>query len=765
MRFTPEQLASAAAAGQPCSEESFGGDTAAWHAYQDGFFSTLTLGETLPPVGDGNRAKRWKAVRRQHGKIEAQRSKDAADAAVLAQQDGNAEAGRRMSKRLKVSERWQEEHAAGIQQLTASTPHASPGGQHATRELRATVATPGGNGAREHVTEVQYSLPPLAGESESAEKRRHDRHRRREQLALERLSVANEKEAAAQTAEAEAERAKAEAVMKQQQAEQERLLRKGGVVRDGNTIYQHETFVRVDPTSHRTPFGRSSSWTPFDQRDLRVYYPDGSSCDVRPPAAGQRRDPWRLVQPWTHRAGVLPPIVCGWATLDELRQISVAMIAMGGLVHSGSAAGWRDQHLSMAVCACKSCIYRNDCVTFQPPGQPRSPSEFSRLGITWGVGPAAWKPLHVPLGQSSCWPHGNVPRRVADAVAAAFLPSAEQPPRRTAFTPIALQARLPPSIAFMQEGDVVLWNGVPHFVYRIGADTAGLGESEILFRTAAMHGRERGLANPPHPAFLSRVAEQLEPPRMEHIAWAQSTAAAAKAGEPSETLPPPPPPPPIWRRVVRHEPEGWWGAAADAGLPTSVRHLKIADVVTFKGQPYFVQEVNARYAGSDVVLVLRDPQGYAVPAFGEQPMRLTFRPTEPIRPPEDPELLARWPTPPEVLAEEEYFKRAREEQREVLRLHLALADEETAEEARAAADAALARAPPPVAPSAASEAVFQELTLPLYGVHNTATSTTTASASAPLCTDEHETPPEVATDDDESESDDNSDECCDWGFF
>jgi len=87
-RFTPEQLAAAAAAGQPRSEESFDGDTAAWHAYQDGFFSTLTLGETLPPVGDGNRAKRWKAVRRQHGKIEAQRSKDAADAAVLARTAG-----------------------------------------------------------------------------------------------------------------------------------------------------------------------------------------------------------------------------------------------------------------------------------------------------------------------------------------------------------------------------------------------------------------------------------------------------------------------------------------------------------------------------------------------------------------------------------------------------------------------------------------------------------------------------------------------------
>ena len=40
-------------------------------------------GEALPPVGDGERAKRWKAARRQRGKIEEQRAKDADGLATL----------------------------------------------------------------------------------------------------------------------------------------------------------------------------------------------------------------------------------------------------------------------------------------------------------------------------------------------------------------------------------------------------------------------------------------------------------------------------------------------------------------------------------------------------------------------------------------------------------------------------------------------------------------------------------------------------------
>ena len=34
-RFTPEQFAASAAAGEPRSEQFFSGDSGAWHAYQD----------------------------------------------------------------------------------------------------------------------------------------------------------------------------------------------------------------------------------------------------------------------------------------------------------------------------------------------------------------------------------------------------------------------------------------------------------------------------------------------------------------------------------------------------------------------------------------------------------------------------------------------------------------------------------------------------------------------------------------------------------
>ena len=377
-RFTPEQLAASAAAGELRTESTFAGDTAThargpWHAYQDSFFSAITLGQTLPPVGDSNRAKQWKAARRQRGKIEEQRAKDAERKIVLAPQDGNVDVEQRLVKRLKVSDKWAASHAGGATELTASTPRGTPGGRHATRQLRATVATPGGDGTREYGAEVRYSLPPPAGESESAAKRREDRHRRREQLALERLGGAYEKEMAAQLA--------AEAAEARQRAEEEaRLQRMEEVVRDGNTPYVHATFRPVDAATR----------PPFDERDVRVYYPDGASCDVAPPRAGRTRTPWRLVQPWTWRPGVLPPVVCAWATLEELKKMTVAMLSMSSAVDRGETTGWRRRHLTMAVCRDAQCPCSGDCVTYELQEVPPA-SALVRLGIAWATQTGPWR--------------------------------------------------------------------------------------------------------------------------------------------------------------------------------------------------------------------------------------------------------------------------------------------------------------------------------------------------------------------------------------
>ena len=221
-RFTPEQFAASAAAGEPRSEQFFSGDSGAWHAYQESFYSTL-LGEVLPPVGDGRRAGCWKRARRQRGKIEAQREKKAADVALVTDEnDVTNESQQQLHKRLKVSEHWRSEHAASILELRTSTPRASPSGKHAVRELRAVVATPGGVNSRECCVEVRYDLLPAEGESEEAAKQRDDRNRRREQLALGRLAGVPEQE--------EQVRRKEEA------AEAARLERMAAVVRDGNFI-------------------------------------------------------------------------------------------------------------------------------------------------------------------------------------------------------------------------------------------------------------------------------------------------------------------------------------------------------------------------------------------------------------------------------------------------------------------------------------------------------------------------------------------------
>ena len=70
--YTAEQLAASAAAGDPREESDFS-DRAAFQRWQDEWFSVVTMGETLPQVGDPNRAKRWKATRRQRNAIETQR--------------------------------------------------------------------------------------------------------------------------------------------------------------------------------------------------------------------------------------------------------------------------------------------------------------------------------------------------------------------------------------------------------------------------------------------------------------------------------------------------------------------------------------------------------------------------------------------------------------------------------------------------------------------------------------------------------------------
>ena len=113
----------------------------------------------------------------------------------------------------------------------------SLGGRQERRQLRATGKTPDGTSTREYVEEVRYDLPPAEEESdEAAAKLRDDRNRRREQLALERLAKAPEAEEEAQRAseangKVAAERAKEEA----------RLQRMAAVVRDGNTLYVHDT--------------------------------------------------------------------------------------------------------------------------------------------------------------------------------------------------------------------------------------------------------------------------------------------------------------------------------------------------------------------------------------------------------------------------------------------------------------------------------------------------------------------------------------------
>ena len=155
-RFAPEQIAASAAVGELRTQHSFGGDTEAWHNYQDTVYSKLRPGEAL----HANRAVLWKAAARQLKKIEAELNTPV--------------------NKLKLSTRKQ---YPGVTNVQLGSPRPSACGKHVICQLTAHV-----NGYGFCVEDVHYELPPAEGESEKETKMRTDRHRRREQVALESLS-------------------------------------------------------------------------------------------------------------------------------------------------------------------------------------------------------------------------------------------------------------------------------------------------------------------------------------------------------------------------------------------------------------------------------------------------------------------------------------------------------------------------------------------------------------------------------------------------
>ena len=79
------------------------------------------------------------------------------------------------SSGLRVQRGWIEEHAPGISNLSVAPMVVSPGERHAKRTISAVSATPGGR-TRDTSATVEYTLPAADGESESAAKRRDERH-------------------------------------------------------------------------------------------------------------------------------------------------------------------------------------------------------------------------------------------------------------------------------------------------------------------------------------------------------------------------------------------------------------------------------------------------------------------------------------------------------------------------------------------------------------------------------------------------------------
>ena len=171
--FTAEQFAVSAAVGDLLTQKSFGGDTQAWHTYQDTVLSKLHPGAL--PAGNASRPDVWKAAARHLKKIEAERKKVA---------DADADADR---KKLKVSTRWQKKHVPDLFDAKLGSPRPSACGTHVVWQLSARFRRVDIYGEYSYSCtpeDVRYDLPPSEGESDEEAKMRADRHRHREQVAL-----------------------------------------------------------------------------------------------------------------------------------------------------------------------------------------------------------------------------------------------------------------------------------------------------------------------------------------------------------------------------------------------------------------------------------------------------------------------------------------------------------------------------------------------------------------------------------------------------
>ena len=130
-----------------------------------------------------------------------------------------------LRRSLRVGPSWVAKHAPAVKHLAIGMPSVAAGAVHASRQLRAQVSTPGGS-LVERAAIVEYSPPPV-DETASAEGRRDDRARWREENAIRRFDVEMAEEEARQRAATERARRAAE---KARQAVEQRRDRVRDVV-------------------------------------------------------------------------------------------------------------------------------------------------------------------------------------------------------------------------------------------------------------------------------------------------------------------------------------------------------------------------------------------------------------------------------------------------------------------------------------------------------------------------------------------------------
>lgn len=231
--------------GSTTTVDAFVGLANKWSNVQLGGIAGLPAGAQWERVIETRHGDEWATVKA-----------DSTFTIVRPEEEALESVRRGLQQGLHVQRPWIEQHAPSLQDVTARPAVLSPGGTTATRQISASLPTPGGEHRSEHSATVVEKPRPLAGETKGEAANRADANREQQERMLLSLDPAAALRERAVHAEAERERRGAEANAQTMRARKARLRE---LLADSQLLRQRPSGVTWDSEDTAQPLSRVSS--------------------------------------------------------------------------------------------------------------------------------------------------------------------------------------------------------------------------------------------------------------------------------------------------------------------------------------------------------------------------------------------------------------------------------------------------------------------------------------------------------------------------